>query len=1199
MNKRKSFTLIELISIISIIAILAAIVLVNIGKYKEKAITSFVESNRASLQTAVDLYHLKNEQYPTLNKNVITVEKPQYIDLSKLVAEGYLKKDIDLSKVSEQHYWVDVFGRVWGATKPAFENASLITKKDGTQTITVEVPNEYDKLVLYKVINGQTLTADQLNLNSLFASDEVSTSLGNKVIYKQLNEWNVNGNRKIQIEIKDKDGVYLLGGVDEYKLETVPVGIGYNSEESPILRNQVGEFEYRIESLNLKEWLDFLTTEDTPSDSSITYQFAIQTTKKGDYGEWRDDFYELEDSYGLVVKITMKAGSDGSRPSLLGLRVIYNTDKEKTTSKLPSFVSPDDDSIDRSTNELKPINKDKSPINNSDIPSYCIRSDVYSTSINGEKVIYYSYYLEEGRSIFDIEGLNQMQNDSKLISVRLEVAKRGATYREVSSYTEIEEDSCISIIYTYSGDELKPNIITPIIKEVNVKDSWPIDYISPDDKHKDDLGVPDYDPSKDPSYDPNKPVSSIPKPVPSDDPQLNDSKWITLADYHLFQQGTEEITTWYDYKTSEVFEDGKTRVLYRFSTGNGVFWTREQIDFPKNKSSKALLTHVYLQIKEEYLNDPSVADPVFNWIQISSSDGYFNSDANKPQLYIYPIKDNNEGRDTISTSSKVKWYYRAADPNDFDITEVQWSTTVTSDYISYTAGKRTMRARVKNELGIWSEWASYTFNVMEEKPVAAFDIIGDKIMIPTGTSITFDTSKSYDPDGDEIVDYEWQNKKDIYNESDIGETTISLRVKDSEGYWSDWVSKKVTVYDSNSPWYVDGQPANAAGYYNMFDKNDSSSSIFKEGEITWDGDISGKTMYINVSALSRYYFSVNFYDEKGNILYYLNKIDSSGYKNNYSTSVEFTSDQQKAWLIVPEGAVKMKIVNAARVYSIEILESVIKPNVSNVNFSSTDKTITANATLSSNVSEIYLVNLDTKEVVSNSAGPVTNRLLEPDTNYNFMLVGVDSDFNGAISYHKYSTLTADVIFYGVPSQALDENDISYHTGSDYKVTWNKDISGRAMRLKLYGKGTVVFNDANGNPLHSINTLTYYSDKISTGILGFDFTAIVPSGAVEMVISNVQSFYTLDLKDAVQTNDYDSFSYRTATSTSIIFNLQKPDANSVTYGVNLTNGTVIRRTTDNSFSFSGLKAKTTYDFMIISINETTMNYSIYYATEKTT
>ena len=62
--------------------------------------------------------------------------------------------------------------------------------------------------------------------------------------------------------------------------------------------------------------------------------------------------------------------------------------------------------------------------------------------------------------------------------------------------------------------------------------------------------------------------------------------------------------------------------------------------------------------------------------------------------------------------------------------------------------------------------------------------------ITTITNVSFDYKDSIHPSGLEIIEAEWENKLEKYQE---GNHTVKLRVQDEQGVWSDWVSKDFSV----------------------------------------------------------------------------------------------------------------------------------------------------------------------------------------------------------------------------------------------------------------------------------------------------------------------------------------------------------------------------------------------------------------------
>lgn len=78
-----------------------------------------------------------------------------------------------------------------------------------------------------------------------------------------------------------------------------------------------------------------------------------------------------------------------------------------------------------------------------------------------------------------------------------------------------------------------------------------------------------------------------------------------------------------------------------------------------------------------------------------------------------------------------------------------------------------------------------------QKPVASFTMTPEE-GITTTTEIVF-TSTSTDPDGDALTP-EWTGKQDVYSEE--GVYTVTLRVQDEHGLWSEMVSKTFTVINA-------------------------------------------------------------------------------------------------------------------------------------------------------------------------------------------------------------------------------------------------------------------------------------------------------------------------------------------------------------------------------------------------------------------
>jgi len=84
---------------------------------------------------------------------------------------------------------------------------------------------------------------------------------------------------------------------------------------------------------------------------------------------------------------------------------------------------------------------------------------------------------------------------------------------------------------------------------------------------------------------------------------------------------------------------------------------------------------------------------------------------------------------------------------------------------------------------------------LSTKPVASFSI-GNKEVIAGETDVQYLTN-SYSPNGLEIVNEEWTGRQDMF--MDPGTYTVTYRVQDSNGQWSDPFSLKINVGKPHTP----------------------------------------------------------------------------------------------------------------------------------------------------------------------------------------------------------------------------------------------------------------------------------------------------------------------------------------------------------------------------------------------------------------
>lgn len=396
------FTLIELIVVIVILGILAAIIVPNVKDMKQDAIVSTIEANIRNLQTASDLYSLRNNgEFPTALQP--TPENPQLIDIN-LLYPTYIKSEIDYQKIKEQRYWVDAWGRVWGATADSPEKMLR-----GTEKLEWEIE---EKVVGYNVY--------QLEQNK--ATGKVTASKRDRIVSFGVNE-------EIDIaSVTHEDKTILISSIDQYGLESAPVGPEYFSSSDGFqpIRNREGTFYFEIKSKRIMYWDDFFTKEDLPEGTSINYEFAVMEGEQ--YSSFQSDFNSLPASKGIKVKINMK-GVNGKNPSLLMLKVLYHFGDKEDQITLEPLVK--DDFL-----QIPVIGSENQPL-----------------------TISYDFKLPEEHYVSSISGYNPYPNGSTSYSYSTD----NYTFTPVPSLQSIPSDATVRVEYTYpSGGGVPPK--PPVVK---------------------------------------------------------------------------------------------------------------------------------------------------------------------------------------------------------------------------------------------------------------------------------------------------------------------------------------------------------------------------------------------------------------------------------------------------------------------------------------------------------------------------------------------------------------------------------------------------------------------------------------------------------------------------------------------------------------------------------------------------------------
>lgn len=723
-NLKKSFTLIELIIVVVTLAILAAIIIPNVADMNKEAATTHIFSNTKIFQTAVDHYALNNGgKFPTDVQP--TLENPQKINVNLLYPD-YIRKEIDLDKVNEQKYWIDVFGKVWGSTQ---DSPNQIY--EGTSSLEIDNKGKIQSINLYEVRDNK-LTGKVINKKvNLLKGIPLNDSID-----------------KVQFSKANDKTSYLISSIDEYGLESAPVGpeyLGY-PQFDPLI-SIAGEFEFIINSKDTMYWDSFRVSESKPEGTDIQYHFAILEST-GNYSSWNTDFYSLPPSKGIKVKVTMI--SNGNKyPSLYDMRVYYHYEKEKDTiikpTLLESLVNPD-----------------------------------------GSGRVVHQVQLPENEYIDSILVTDSYKPNSSP-KVSYESSLNGSSYVPVDKITSIPAGSTVKIIR--EGDGFI-SFQEPIVKKTNKK---PVVL----DGDKVQSGY----------------VNQTPDPL-SQDPQVKDPEWTEISRIsYMTGSGDGQKAHWIS-ATIDDYQPTNTRILYRYAYGNGTGWSNYVNDFASLKDSRYLKVTAILQVKTTHKNEGII--PKINSIQINHSKGVSDLSTVQPTAIIKPVKIGNENSEYFDENTKVEWTYEAQDPNGRKVVEAEWGGDIRENY---PVGTYTVNLRVRNEDNYWSEWTSYELEVKSNKPIAVIKPDMNYVMLEQ--QVNWDYSSSVDPDGDGIQKAEWSgDKQETY--SNPGEYTVSLRVMDTEGNWSDTVNHTFTV--SNIRGYSPNYPANANIYVDANKGSDTTGN---------------------------------------------------------------------------------------------------------------------------------------------------------------------------------------------------------------------------------------------------------------------------------------------------------------------------------------------------------------------------------------
>lgn len=697
---KKLFTLIELIVVIVILSILAAIVIPNVADMKKESIASMIQSNTRVLQTAVDTYSLKNNgKYPTGIQP--TLGSPQKINID-ILYPAYIKSRPDFEKLKTQKYWVDLEGQVWGAT--ADSPSDVI--QAGT-TVEISKDNNVQSINIYEVKGSKVV--------SKVASKRLDL-LKNIPLSEDVN--------KIQLTKPDENTTYLFSSVDQYGLESAPVGpeyLGFPQFDS--LVNVAGEFEFELASKQVMYWDSFRVLETKPEGTEILYRFSIKD-EKGEYTEWSEDFKNLLPSEGLKIKVTMIANGN-KYPSLYDMRVYYHFKIEEKSI-------------------VKPVLREQ------------------TLNPDGSGRVVHEVKLEENQYLDTVQ-ITDSYVPTFPIKVSYEYSKDGESYYPVEKITDIPKGASVRIVR--EGEQFI-GFQAPILKTI---DTTPVVL------NGDTIEV---------ETAPSSPLTPEEESL-AQDPQINSPEWTELSRMSFITgSGSGDVTHWISATIDDI-QPTNTRILYRYAYANRGDWSGYVSDFSQLRDSRYLKVLAIMQVKTAYKSQ--LEKPKINSIKINHSKGISDISLVQPTGVIIPKKSNNLNNDIISTGSEIEWTYNAQDPNGRKIIDAVWGGDVRTQY---PVGTYTVTLKLLNEDNYWSNTISYTFEVKPEKPIAVISPSSNYLL--QGEKVNWDYLKSTDPDGDNIIDAEWSgDKRESYNVA--GNYTVSLRVMDADGNWSDTVSKTYTV----------------------------------------------------------------------------------------------------------------------------------------------------------------------------------------------------------------------------------------------------------------------------------------------------------------------------------------------------------------------------------------------------------------------
>lgn len=438
----------------------------------------------------------------------------------------------------------------------------------------------------------------------------------------------------------------------------------------------------------------------------------------------------------------------------------------------------------------------------------CPSSDFFSKRDlkNKKERVVYKLKLKEDEFLKELNSPSLRAGMSLVTTELYYVLPNESVYKQVSSILEVPSGSCVVVVFDYDISVVIPQHPSSIdVKTCQVSDK---EDCRPDICSKNCLvgeednctyfcsttnkgctNVVTNCQAEDGSNCLEGCISSPEKVnVSNPEPEL----WQTVEEVRFFAHGpSNQPANWYKVETDQViYNEETTRIKYYYSKSNDGTWSNPYEEFSKTGRVARVMAIALIQVKID-ANVPVNEWPKVNSIKFFSSEIDYFADSSKPQALINMTKDNNKKRETISDESILTWEGISYDRYGFEIVEEEWNGDKRD---KYPVGTYSVFYRVKNELGVWSNKVEYKIVVVPEKPVAVISIKNSVNANSTSLSpkdkLIISGEGSYDPDGDKIANYQWENKKESY---EIGSHVVRLRVQDTEGYWSDWVEEIISI----------------------------------------------------------------------------------------------------------------------------------------------------------------------------------------------------------------------------------------------------------------------------------------------------------------------------------------------------------------------------------------------------------------------